>query len=48
MTFSGEDTLPATDCAAFADEVASDGLKATMNADYPNGGSATVHVELSP
>jgi len=50
VMIEGSETLPDTDCAAFTDAVARDGLRATLkNVPYPNGTSrATVKIALSP
>jgi hypothetical protein len=46
---TGQDALPSTACVTFTDAVAKSGVRATLSdVPYPNGGSATVSVELTP
>ena len=50
VSVTGVDALPDTDCVTFTDEIASDGIKATLtNVPYPNSSTkATVRIDLKP
>ena len=50
VVISAADTLPATDCASFTDNIAKEGFKATLaNVPYPNSSTTvTVTIDLSP